>query len=55
MTAEHFGAVCQRDLEQSTITVLECPRCGSSEVSCTNGFITHVHECMECHLREEIE
>lgn len=50
-----FAAVCQRDLEQSTITLLECPRCGSNEVTCVSGFIAHYHECLECHLRQDIE
>lgn len=47
--------VCQRDLEQSTVTVLECPRCGSNDVDCVNGFMSHVHECHACELREDVE
>jgi uncharacterized protein (DUF983 family) len=47
-------SLCQKDLEQSTVSLLECPRCGSSNVDCFNGFLVHRHECKDCHLREDI-
>jgi ribosomal protein S27AE len=51
---------CRVDLEQSTVTLLECPRCGSGDVFCHPPQVdptghhpeptVHQHECGGCGL-----
>lgn len=46
-------AVCKKELARSTVTYLECPRCGSTDIDCDVSSVVHEHHCNDCGLHDD--